>query len=146
MFTDIANGINLYMGPDPNTTVNETEEANGQGRITKPHPTWGVMMLSIPFLPMMVIPPFAAIGMTEREDLCTRLVYLLFAIALAFPFTAVATPIYVLFVVGVGVIGVISPRKGEDYKQYQGMLKTGEISLESAIQTCLGKNQPLFTL
>ena len=58
VFTDVANGINLYMGPDPNATMNETEGANKHGSITKSHPVWGVMMLSIPFLPMMVMLPF----------------------------------------------------------------------------------------
>ena len=144
MFTDIANGINLYMGPDPNATANETEEANNQGRITKPHPIWGVMMLSIPFLPMMVVAPIVALFYTDAKRLgsCAKLGFLLLAIALSLLFTAVATPAYVLFVIGVGAFRVLVPKKVEDHhKTMHGVLKTAEISLESAIQTCLGKNQ-----
>ena len=61
VFTDVANGINLYYGPDPNTTVNETEGGINDGRIRKAHPVWGVMMITIPFLPMMVVAFFYAI-------------------------------------------------------------------------------------
>ena len=99
------------MGPDPNATVNETEGANKHGSITKPHPVWGVMMLSIPFLPMMLIAPLVAIAGTNKKGLCTRIGFLLLAIVLSLPFTAVATPAYVLFVIGVGGLRVIAPKK-----------------------------------
>ena len=59
-----------------------------------------------------------------------------------FIITVVATPMYILFVCGMGILRVISPGKFDtmkEYKQLYGMLKTAEISLESAIQTCLGE-------
>ena len=147
VFTDFANGINLYTGPDTDATVNETEGASKHGSITKPHPVWGVMMLSIPFLPMMVAAPIVALMFTEEKGLCTRIGLVLLAIVLSLPFTAVFTPAYVLFVIGVGVFRVIAPKKVDgNYKISHGLLKTAEISLESAIQTCLGKKQPLSTL
>ena len=62
VFTDVANGINLYKGRDPNATVNETEGVINDGRIRKAHSIWGVMMLTIPFLPMTVVAPLAAIA------------------------------------------------------------------------------------
>ena len=148
MFTDVANGVNLYMGPEPNAAVNERAIID-DGRIREPHPVWGVMMLLIPFLPMMVVAPLFAIVYTMEEGYgsCTLLGVVLLAMALSFPFTAVATPIYVLYVCGVGIIRVIAPEKlGKDYKKLHGMLKTAEISLESAIQTCLGEFQPPSTL
>ena len=56
----------------------------------------------------------------------------------------VATPLYIVFVCGMGILRFISPwayhhRNMEEYKQLHGVLKTAEISLESAIQTWLGE-------
>ena len=141
MFTDVANGINLYYGPDPNATVNETEGVVDDGRIRKAHPIWGVLMLTIPFIPMILVGPWFAIALTAYEEgWCTRLRLVPLAIVLCLPFSAIATPIYVLFVCGVGVFRVIVPKKLDDkFKMYHGILKTAEISTESAFQTCLGK-------
>ena len=144
MFTDVANGINLYYGPDPNATVNETEGIVDDGRIRKPHPVWGVMMLTIPFFPMMVAAPFVALYFAKDSGSWKKLGSVLLAIALSLPFTAVATPIYVLFVLGVGVCRVIAPKKMEDFEVLHGVLKTAEISLESAVQTCLGEYNHLL--
>merc|ERR1712037_1087237 len=65
VFTYVANGLNLNYGPDPNTTLNQTDVEDG--RIGKAHPVWGVLMLTIPFLPMMVFVPYFAIGAAEGE-------------------------------------------------------------------------------
>ena len=81
MFTDVANGLNLYYGPTnvtfngpnvtyngpnvtfngpnvtfngPNGTYNEME-GEEEGSIRKAHPTWGFLMLGTVFLPMMVV-------------------------------------------------------------------------------------------
>ena len=59
------------------------------------------------------------------------------SIFLCVPFTAVATPMYIVFVIGVGVYRIFAPKSVEAAGTTQGMLKTAEISLESAIQTCL---------
>ena len=143
VFTDVANGINLYYGPDPNATVNETE--GDDGRIKKAHPVWGVLMLTIPFLPMLVFVPFAVGAVTDGKGSCTRNVVVLLAIPLSLVFTAVATPVYVLYVLGVGICRVIGCGcVSEDAKESQGTLKTLEISLESAIQTCLGEYNHLL--
>ena len=138
MFTDVANGINLYYGPDPNATVNQTEVDDG--RIKKAHPVWGVLMLTIPFLPMLAFVPIAVEAVTAGEGSCTKIGVVLLAIPLSLVFTAVATPVYVLYVLGVGISRVIGCGcVSEDSKATQGQLKTLEISLESAIQTCLGE-------
>ena len=64
----------------------------------------------------------------------------LLAIPLSLVFTAVATPCYVLYVLGVGICRVIGCGcVDEEAKATQGQLKTLEISVESAIQTCLGE-------
>ena len=140
MFTDVANGINLYYGPDPNATVNETEGVVDEGRIRKAHPIWGVLMLTIPFIPMTLVPTLLAIALPDEVGWCTRLGFLFLAIVLCLPFSAIATPIYVLFVCGVGVFRVIVPKKLEiEFKFVHGILKTAEIATESAFQTCLGK-------
>ena len=54
VFTDIANGVNLYFGPNTNASVNMTEEDNNDGKINKAHPIWGALTLTTPFLPMLV--------------------------------------------------------------------------------------------
>ena len=54
----------------------------------------------------------------------------------------IATPLYIVFVCGMGILRIISPEKFDNmtkYKQLHGVLKTAEISLESAIQTWLGE-------
>ena len=147
VFTDVANGITLYYGPDPNTTVNETEGGINDGRITKPHPVWGLMTVAISFNPMMVVAPILAIRFTAIADKgsCTKLGAVLLAIPLSLVFTALATPAYVLFVIGLGIFRAIAPKKvTKIFKMGHGLLKTLEISLESAIQTCLGKVQSLL--
>ena len=55
---------------------------------------------------------------------------------------------YVLFVCVVGLFRVIVPKKLDSaFKRGHGMLKTAEISTESAFQTCLGKDiTPSFDL
>ena len=110
MFTDVANGINLYYGPDPNATLNETEGVIEDGRIRKAHPIWGVLMLTIPFLPMILFAPLSAIMWKYEDGWCTRFGFVFLAIVLCLPFSAIATPIYVLFVCGYGVFRVIVPK------------------------------------
>ena len=90
VITDLANGINLYMGPDSNIT--EMESIVDDGRIREAHPIWGVMMITIPFLPMMVIAPVIAMMITAEKELCTKLGWTLLAITLSLPLTAAATP------------------------------------------------------
>ena len=46
----------------------------------------------------------------------------------------------ILFVFGTGLIGIFAPGKWNIYKDVVGILKTAEIAMESAIQTCLGKS------
>ena len=60
-------------------------------------------------------------------------------------------PVYVLFVVGVGIFRMVAPKKfngsnapfsavpNRGHKKWHGRFKTAEISLESAIETCLGE-------
>ena len=65
VYTDIANGINLYFGPNTNSTANKTEENANDGKITKAHPIWGTLTLITPFLPMMVVPPMIALALNR---------------------------------------------------------------------------------
>ena len=136
VFTDIANGINLYYGPDTDATANNTEENNNDGQIKKAHPIWGALTLSTPFLPMLVGAPIIAVTYTPKGS-CLKVCAVLLSILLCVPFTAVATPMYIVFVIGVGVYRIFAPKSVEAAGTTQGMLKTAEISLESAVQTCL---------
>ena len=73
-------------------------------------------------------------------------------ILLSVPFAVVATPLYVLSVILLGVLWMFYPKimeeaNGEDAhlvfgsttRETHGMFKTAEISLESPFQTCLGE-------
>ena len=75
VFTDIANGINLYYGPDTNTTANNTEENNNDGQIKKAHPIWGALTLATPFLPMLVGAPIIAVTYTPKSS-CLKVFHL----------------------------------------------------------------------
>ena len=166
--TDLLNGMKFYTGPTRNATgtvnetrvllfsfveavvngtrMNETEVGNStcnegkwDGSIRKAHPVWGATMLAIPFLPMMLVGPMFAWSLTENYGATGKIVGLLVSILLSLPFTALATPLSVLFVITVGVLRVISPVElPEKVNHWYGVLKTAEISLESALQTCLG--------
>ena len=148
MGTDVYNGANLYVGPSFKITTRGIEESHANisegrwdGTIRKAHPIWGVMMLAIPFLPMMLVGPMLAWWIAEDKSTQTKLIGLLFSILLALPFTAVATPLSVIFVVLVGVFrAFVTPDLNDSVKHWYGVLKTAEISMESALQTCLGKS------
>ena len=145
VFTDIANGINLYYGPDTDATADNTEENNNDGQIKKAHPIWGALTLATPFLPMLVGAPIIAVTYTPKSS-CLKVCAVLLSILLCVPFTAVATPMYIVFVISVGVYRIFAPKSVEAAGTTQGMLKTAEISLESAIQTCLSEYLHLFSL
>jgi len=166
--TDLLNGMKFYTGPTRNATgtvnetrvllfsfveavvngtrMNETEVGNStcnegkwDGSIRKAHPVWGATMLAIPFLPMMLVGPMLAWSLTEKYGATAKIVGMLVSILLSLPFTALATPLSVLFVITVGVLRVISPVElPEKVNHWYGVLKTAEISLESALQACVG--------
>ena len=147
MVTDVVNGLNLYWGPS-NATMNETEGVNdtmdndtGRIRIRKAHPIWGISTLTIPFIPMMIVCPMSALTQTDEKGTCVRILAVLLSLLLFLPFSAVFTPIYILAVCGWGIKRIIMPTRYPDPEDvaFYGFLKTLEISVESAIQTCLGK-------
>ena len=152
VFTDVANGIILYRGPaggsDPIATLNDTEGVLDDGRIRQAQPRFGILVLTIPFLPMMVSLPwfaFALLALNEKRTWKTKLGTTLFSLLLSVPFTTLATPLYVLFVSAVGIFRVVAPQKLHGGMKWKvGLLKTAQILLESATQTCLGENNQLL--
>merc|ERR1712018_992016 len=140
---DVVNELNLYWGPS-NVTVNDTERVNdtmdetegvndtvdddtGRIRIKKAHPIWGITMLTIPFIPIMIGCPMFALILTQDCWSCIRIPTVLLSILLFLPFSAVATPIYILLVCGFGICQIIRPTDRSKLKEVHGMLKTAEI-------------------
>ena len=133
--TDVYTGITLIRGP-PNST-NQT----GDGRIDRPHPIWGWSMVGIPFIPMVVVGGAAAVEMIgDQRSCCGRLGLTILCILLAAPFAALATPAYIAFVLYVGLRKVVNPDYDYEILGFNDrILRSLEISTESALQTCLGE-------
>ena len=132
--TDIYNGVTLIQGPANGT--NETRE----GRIDRPHPVWGWSMVAIPFLPMAMGGGMLAVMKIQGQATCCgRLGWTLLSLLLAIPFIGLATPAYIAYVLYKGLRKVADP--GYDLELAADM-KSYEITIESALQTCLGDPPP----
>lgn len=129
--SDIYNGMILIHGP---ASLNATDD----GQTSKPHPVWGYSMLFIPFLPMLVMVGQLAFQdkIQGSEHGCCRLGWTVLSLLVALPITALATPLYILYILYTGVRKIISPT--HDGKR-AAQLKTYEICVESSLQTCLGE-------
>ena len=150
VFTDVANGVNLVRGPSKNSTsmIGNTSSLSS-GRITKPHPIWGSQMIAIPFLPMLV----HGFGMaslrwnpwmylTSCGDLeSSKGSNLVLCLLLAIPFTIIATPWYICYVIFVGCRRVVWPQHEENSSliKRSANFKSSEVLLESALQTSMGR-------
>ena len=148
VFTDVANGVNLVRGPakNSNSIIGNTSTP---GRITKPYPIWGSQMIAIPFLPMLV----HGFGMaslrwnpwmylTSCGDLeSSKGSNLVLCLLLAIPFTIVATPWYICYVIFVGCRRVVRPQheNNNSLNRRSANFKSTEVLLESALQTSLGR-------
>ena len=101
------------MGPNiSNSTMNETEMVK-DGRTRKAHPVWGSLMLSIPFLPMLVA-PLALVFLPAKDGrkswFCGILVLFLICAA---PFTLITTPIYIVGVIVGGCVRFFRKKIGK---------------------------------
>ena len=137
MFTDVANGVNFVRGPENVTYMENMTAPTLDGRITRPHPIWGTLTITIPFLPMLFYgfnlaafgynpwDVMSSCGELEGRDINQNICLLWF---LAIPFTFVATPWYICFVIWVGCRRVIWPeaygwllknRRGASFKSWE---------------------------
>ena len=106
--------MNLVKGPNiNNSTMNETEVVK-DGRIRKAHPVWGWLMLSIPFLPMLVAPLTIVFGMGDDNPFAFCCCLACFSICAA-PFTLVATPFYIIYVIVYGFIHFLRKKIGKNH-------------------------------
>ena len=93
--------------------MNETEVVK-DGMIRKAHPVWGWLMLSIPFLPMLVAPlTYVFVGGDNKSEFCCALVC--FSIC-AGPFTLFATPVYIIAVIFMGFRRFLQNKIGKNHK------------------------------
>ena len=154
VFTDVANGVNLVQGPLENSTsIIGNTSTQSSGRIRKPHPFWGSQMIAIPFLPMFVqgfslatirYNPWKWLVLCgDSNEMFGNSSYsnLAFCLLLAIPFTIVATPWYICYVIYVGCRRMIWPQhEDEDPRdRTSANFKSTEVLLESALQTSLGR-------
>ena len=103
-------------------------------------------MVTIPFIPMVVVGGGAAVEMVgDQHSWCGRLALATRCILLAAPFTALATPAYVAFVLFVGLRKVFNLNYDPEILGINArILRSLEISTESALQTCLGNLKVWF--
>ena len=93
--------------------MNETEAVK-DGMIRKAHPVWGWLMLSIPFLPMLVVPlTFVFWNDGSKTWFCCCLAG--FSICAA-PFTLITTPVYIIFVIFMGFRRFLQHKIGKNHK------------------------------
>ena len=103
--------------------MNETEVVK-DGMIRKAHPVWGWLMLSIPFLPMLVVPLSCAFDGDKWQDgipgsrggireFCCCLACVSICAA---PFTLITTPVYIIFVIFMGFRGFLQNKIGKNHK------------------------------
>ena len=93
--------------------MNETEVVK-DGRIRKAHPVWGWLMLSIPFLPMLVAPlTFVFVFGDSKGNFCNALACVSICAA---PFTLIATPVYIIGVIFMGFRGFLQNKIGKNHK------------------------------
>ena len=164
VFSDVANGVNLVLGPAfatssstdnrSSTNMNMVAEITGasmQGKIKKAHPIWGTMTITIPLLPMLQygiscvscsVDPWSSMchmyGYKERQveylqDKMATAVHVLLLI----PFTIIATPWYISYVICTGFRRLIWPSSNVG-RDLAAQLRRNEVLLESSLQTCLG--------
>ena len=154
VFTDVANGVNLVRGPTENSTsmIGNTSKPS-PGRIKKPHPIWGSQMIAIPFLPMLVhgfglaslrYNPWkylTSCGDFSKMPEPSMESNLVLCLLLAIPFTIIATPWYICYVIFVGCRRVVWPQHEENSSliKRSANFKSSEVLLESALQTSLGR-------
>ena len=94
--------------------MNETEVVK-DGMIRKAHPVWGWLMLSIPFLPMLVVPfngVFEGSG-DSKTGFCCALACVSICAA---PFTLIATPVYIIGVIFMGFRRFLQNKIGKNHK------------------------------
>ena len=117
VLTDVAKVLNVYNGPDPDNatmsdvvldaadalnlyhshaTMNDEIEGVKDGRIKKAHPIWGISMCAIPFLPMLITCPLLALFLIGKRSTRIKVLGVILALILSLPFSAVATPLYIL--------------------------------------------------
>ena len=177
VFSDVANGVNLVLGPatssgadfsftdmtlvaDTNLVAHDSTSnmtgASMQGRIKKAHPIWGTMIITITCIPMLWVGismvfmsanPWSSIhemychqkGQNPYQNEVTNIGRLGHSLLLI-PFTIVATPWYICYVICTGIREVIWPNYDDSALRTDKAAKyrSNEVLLESSLQICLG--------
>ena len=118
-----------------------TDLVNGHNLIKTGDPIWGTLMISLPFLPALILGILLVLMAIGQKNWCTLCLVLLFFV----PLVALATPLYILLVLIIGLSRVVSPDFswtffGFDLKtSLNSMLRMLEVTGESYPQLVLGE-------
>ena len=82
-----------------------TDLVNGHNLIKTGDPIWGTLMISLPFLPALILGILLVLMALGQKNWCTLCFVLLFFV----PLVALATPLYILLVLIIGLSRVVSP-------------------------------------
>ena len=145
---------------DTNLVANDSTSnmtgASMQGRIKKAHPIWGTMIITITCIPMLWVGismvfmsanPWSSIhevychqkGQNPYQNEVANISRLGHSLLLI-PFTIVATPWYICYVICTGIREVIWPNYDDSALRTDKAAKyrSNEVLLECSLQTCLG--------
>merc|ERR1719341_8059 len=96
-----------------------TDWVNGRNLIINGDIIWGGIMVSLPFLPMTIVLLYAVfIRIADKEYRCGALLLLLFLL----PAAALFTPVYMVFILLVGLGRLVKPQIGWNERVLCGLL------------------------
>ena len=118
-----------------------TDLVNGHNLIKTGDPIWGTLMISLPFLPALILGILLVLMAIGQKNWCTLCLVLLFFV----PLVALATPLYILLVLIIGLSRVVSPDFSWTFFGFDlttslnSMLRMLEVTGESYPQLVLGE-------
>ena len=118
-----------------------TDLVNGHNLIETGDPIWGTLMISLPFLPALILGILLMLMAMGQKNWCTLCFVLLFFV----PLVALATPLYILLVLIIGLSRVVSPDFSWTFFGFDlttslnSMLRMLEVTGESYPQLVLGE-------
>ena len=126
-----------------------TDWVNGTNLILNGNVIWGGIMVALPFLPMTIAMPFFAFWcLAGKKYWWVGLLLLLFLL----PAAALATPVYMGFILFAGLVRLFKPQigdnekvlcgwlRGEHVKWFAPLLRIVEVVGESYPQALLGES------
>ena len=128
-----------------------TDYVNGANLINNGDTIWGVILMTLPFVPMASVGLLVLLYITFDGDNRFTRSYRLLAVVLFIPGVILSTALYVLFVLTAGFVKVLNPEiesqpdrdvflgiDGDDIAKLTPLLRMGEVVGESYPQAAIG--------